>query len=98
MFHTCWFLESLCTQTLVIHIIRTGRVPFVQSRASILLIFTSIVIVAVGLLLPFSPLAGPFGFVAPPVWFFIALAMIVCFYLVMVYYVKKAFIKKYGYD
>jgi len=98
MFHTCWFLESLCTQTLVIHVIRTGRIPFVQSRSSVLLIFTSILIVVVGLLLPFTPLAEPFGFIAPPAWFFVALAVIVCSYLVMVYFVKQAFMKRYGYD
>lgn len=98
MFHTCWFLESLCTQTLVIHIIRTGRIPFLQSRSSALLIFTSILIMAIGLILPFSPLAGPFDFIAPPAWFFVALALIIGLYLVMVYFVKQAFIKRYGYD
>jgi Mg2+-importing ATPase len=98
LFHTCWFLESLCTQTLVIHVIRTGKIPFVQSRSSLLLIFTSIFITVIGLLLPFSPLAEPLGFIAPPAWFFITLMLIICLYLVMVYLVKTAFVKKYGYD
>lgn len=98
MFHTGWFLESLCTQTLVIHVIRTGKIPFIQSRSSNFLIFTSILIVAVGLILPFSPLAEPFGFTAPPAWFFVALILIVSFYLLMVHLVKQVFIKKYGYD
>jgi Mg2+-importing ATPase len=98
MFHTCWFLESLCTQTLVIHVIRTAKVPFVQSRSSTLLIFTSALIIVIGLLLPFSPLAEPFGFIAPPAWFFVALILIISLYLVSVYFVKQRFVKKYGYD
>jgi len=98
MFHTCWFLESLCTQTLVIHVIRTAKVPFVQSRSSTLLIFTSALIIVIGLLLPFSPLAEPFGFTAPPAWFFVALILIISLYLVSVYFVKQRFVRKYGYD
>lgn len=97
-FHTGWFLESLCTQTLVIHVIRTGKIPFIESRPSKFLIFTSILIVAVGLILPFSPLAEPFGFTPPPALFFVALIIIVALYLLMVHFVKQLFIKKYGND
>jgi Mg2+-importing ATPase len=70
LFHTGWFVESLMTQTLIIHVIRTNLLPFVQSRASWQLTMTSILIMAVGAWLPFSPLAGPLGFVPLPplVW------------------------------
>ena len=98
LFHTGWFLESLCTQTLVIHIIRTGKKPFVESRPSQFLIFTSIYILTLGLILPFTPLGTHFGFVMPPMTFFIALILIVGGYLFTVQIVKEWFIKKYGYD
>ena len=66
LFHTGWFVESLFTQTLIIHVIRTNKIPFIQSRASWPLIFTSIIIVSVGAWLTVSPLASTLGFVALP--------------------------------
>jgi len=98
LFHTGWFIESLCTQTLVIHVIRTGKIPFIESRPSNFLIFTSIFIVSLGIFIPFSPLAKPFGFVAPPPSYFLALFLMVVTYLFFVQIVKTWFIKKYGYD
>lgn len=56
----------MLSQTLVIHIIRTARVPFVQSRASVPLIATTLGVCAVGVALPYSPLARPLGLVALP--------------------------------
>jgi Mg2+-importing ATPase len=56
LFNTGWFLESLCTQTLVIHIIRTGKIPFIESKPSQFLMFTSIYIVTIGLIIPLTPL------------------------------------------
>ncbi len=98
LFHTGWFLVSLCTQTLVIHIIRTGKKPFLESRPSQFLMFTSIYIVTIGLGIPFTPLGKYFGFVIPPPTFFIALILIVGLYLTAVQAVKCWFIKKYGYE
>jgi Mg2+-importing ATPase len=98
LFQTGWFLESLCTQTLVIHIIRTGKVPFLESRPSQFMIFTSIYIVTIGLMLPFLPLGKYFGFVEPPLSYFIALVLIVPVYLFTVQAVKSWFIKRYGYE
>jgi Mg2+-importing ATPase len=98
LFHTGWFIESLCTQTLVIHVIRTGKVPFLESRPSRFLILTSIFIVAIGIFIPFSPLAKPFGFVVPPPLYFVLLFFMVITYLLLVQVVKKWFIKKYGYE
>jgi len=63
LFNTGWFLESLCTQTLVIHVIRTGKIPFIESMPSMSLIFLSVYIVTIGLVLPFIPLGKYFGFV-----------------------------------
>jgi Mg2+-importing ATPase len=98
VFTTGWFLESLCTQTLVIHVIRTGKIPFIESKPSKFLILTSILIITVGIILPFSPLAGPLDFVTPPPFYFLALFVIVLVYLFTVQFVKNMVVKKYGYD
>jgi Mg2+-importing ATPase len=98
LFTTGWFLESLCTQTLVIHVIRTGKIPFIESRPSKFLILTSILIITVGIILPFSPLAGVLNFVTPPSLYFLALFVIVLVYLFTVQLVKSLVVKKYGYD
>lgn len=66
LFQTGWFVESLLTQTLIIHIIRTNKIPFVHSRASWPLTLTSAAIMAVGIWLPFSPFAEALGFAALP--------------------------------
>jgi Mg2+-importing ATPase len=98
LFHTGWFIESLCTQTLVIHIIRTGKIPFFESRSSRFLMLMSIIIVSIGIAIPFTPLAKPFGFVKPPPMYFVALFIMLVTYLLLVQIVKKWFIKKYGYE
>jgi Mg2+-importing ATPase len=66
LFQTGWFVESLMTQTLIIHIIRTNRIPFFQSRASWSLILTTLAIMAFGAWLPYSPLASSLGLVHLP--------------------------------
>lgn len=98
LFTTGWFLESLLTQTLVIHIIRTGKIPFVESKPSQFLLFTSIYIVTIGLVIPLTPLGPYFKFVIPPPMFFVALIFIITAYLFLVQFVKSWFIKKYGYE
>jgi len=80
LFHTGWFVESLITQTLIIHVIRTNLVPFVQSRASWQLTMTTILIMLIGAILPYSPLAGPLGFVPlPPLFWLILLGTSLCY-------------------
>lgn len=98
LFRTGWFLESLCTQLLVIHIIRTAKVPFIESKSSQFLTFTSVYIITIGLIIPFTPLGKYFGFVAPPPLYFVALICIVATYLLVIQMVKNMFIRKYGYD
>ena len=66
LFQTGWFVESIMTQTLVIHIIRTNKIPFFQSRASWSLTLTTIAIMAFGAWLPYSPLASSLGLVHLP--------------------------------
>jgi Mg2+-importing ATPase len=80
LFHTGWFVESLMTQTLIIHVIRTNLLPFVQSRASWQLTLTTLLIMAFGAYLPYSPLAPALGFVALPALYWpILLATLVCY-------------------
>lgn len=81
LFQTGWFVESLVTQTLIIHVIRTNRVPFLQSRPSWQVAAMSIVIVAAAVWLPMSPIAPALGLVRLPVAYWPWLAAIVAAYL-----------------
>lgn len=97
LFQTAWFIESLSTQTLVIFVIRTRKTPFYKSKPSRLLLFSSLSIVGIALILPFTPLGKLFRFVEPPFAFFIILAGLIGAYLVLVEIVKKWFYKRYAY-
>jgi Mg2+-importing ATPase len=80
LFHTGWFVESLMTQTMIIHVIRTSLIPFVQSRASWQLTMTTLLIMAMGAYIPYSPLAPALGFVPlPPLYWLILLATLICY-------------------
>jgi Mg2+-importing ATPase len=96
LFHTGWFVESLFTQTLIIHVIRTNKIPFLQSRASKALIFTSLAIVAVGATLPFSPLANLLGFVPLPWTYWLWLLGMLVVYVILTQLVKTWFYRKFG--
>jgi Mg2+-importing ATPase len=98
LFHTGWFVESLVSQTLIIYVIRTSKIPFIGSLPSRALIFTSLLIAAIGIYLPFSPLAGALGFVGLPGLYFAVLTAIVITYMLMVQLVKSWFVRKYGFD
>jgi len=90
LFQTGWFVESLCTQVLVIFIIRTRGNPL-KSRAHALLTATSLAVVALAVLLPFTPLGSHFGFVPPPAKFYFILGAMVLGYLVVVELAKQGF-------
>jgi Mg2+-importing ATPase len=96
LFHTGWFVESLFTQTLVIHIIRTNKIPFIESRASWPLIISSLIIVAVGAWLTVSPLADALGFVPLPPKFWLLLAIMLVCYVTLTQFVKTWFIRRFG--
>ena len=96
LFHTGWFVESLFTQTLIIHVIRTKKIPFLQSRASRPLLLTSLLIVAIGAYLPYSPLAGILGLVPlPPLYWLLLFAMLVM-YVLLTQMIKTWFYQKFG--
>jgi len=96
-FHTGWFLESLCTQTFIIYIIRTPKVPFLESRPSRFLVGMSLFIVGTAFVITLLPWGRFFGFV-PPTWAFgLAVAAIVVAYLALTQKIKSWYVKKYGY-
>lgn len=98
LFHTGWFVESLLTQTLIVHIIRTKRIPFFQSIASPFLLITTLLVMVAGAVLPYSPLAGYFGFVPlPPIYWAWIGGFLLC-YSVITHFVKVWFHRKYGID
>jgi Mg2+-importing ATPase len=94
LFHTGWFVESLMTQTLIIHVIRTNLIPFIQSRASWQLTMTSLLIMAVGAYLPFSPLARPLGFVPLPLLFWPLLFLTLLCYVGLTQVIKMWLVRK----
>jgi Mg2+-importing ATPase len=96
LFHTGWFVESLFTQTLIIHVIRTNKIPFIESRASWPLIFTSVIIVAVGAWLIVSPLAKTLGFVSLPPLYWLFLAIMLLGYAILTQVVKTWFVRRFG--
>ena len=98
LFQTGWFVESLLTQTLIIHIIRTAKVPFLESRASAAVIATSLIIAAVGIILPFTRLGGTLGFVPLPSTYWILLFLILLGYAILIHLVKTWFVRRFGLD
>ena len=96
LFQTGWFVESLFTQTLIIHVIRTNKIPFIQSRASTSLILTSLIIVAVGAWLTISPVAKTLGFVALPPLYWPLLAAMLLAYIVLTQIVKTWFVRRFA--
>ena len=96
LFQTGWFVESLLTQTLVIHIIRTAKLPFVQSRASLALVMATLAVCAVGIALPFTALGPALGFVPLPPAYWPALATLVLGYLLLAQAAKAGFVRRWG--
>jgi Mg2+-importing ATPase len=94
LFHTGWFVESMATQVLVIFIIRTRRNPF-KSRPNIWLAVFSLSAVSLAVVFPYTPLGRYFGFVAPPLSFYLVLAGLVFFYLIAVEGMKQWFFRRF---
>jgi P-type Mg2+ transporter len=94
LFHTGWFVESLMTQTLIVHVIRTNLIPFIQSRASWQLTLTTLLIMAFGAYLPFSPLGQFLGFVPLPPLYWLLLLVTLIGYVGLTQLVKTWLLKK----
>ena len=98
LFHTGWFVESLVSQTLVIYVIRTIKMPVIESRPSRFLVVTSLLIIALAVMLPLTPAGVYFGFVVPSAKYFLILQGMMAAYLVLVYFVQQWFVRKFGKD
>ncbi len=94
LFHTGWFVESLATQTLVLFVIRTAGNPL-RSRPSRPLVISVLLVVAIGILLPYTPLAGPLGFTPLPGLYFLFLIAMTAAYLLLVELVKRPLMRQY---
>jgi P-type Mg2+ transporter len=88
LFQTGWFVESLLTQTLIIHVIRTDKIPFIQSRPSRAMVLTSLLVAAVGIAIPASPLGRYLGFTPLPSLYWPLLALTLTCYMVLTQGVK----------
>jgi Mg2+-importing ATPase len=96
LFQTGWFVESLLTQTLIIHIIRTARIPFIESHASPALIATTIIICVIGIALPFTWAGRALGFVPLPWQYWPLVATMLLCYAVLTHLVKVWFVRRWG--
>ncbi len=98
LFQSGWFIEGLLSQTLIVHMIRTRRIPFVQSRAAWPLFAMTLVVMAVGIALPFSPLASYLQLQALPLSYFPWLVAILAGYMVLTQAVKGFYSRRYGWQ
>jgi Mg2+-importing ATPase len=94
LFQTGWFVESLITQTLIIHIIRTNKIPFIQGRASWQLTFTTVAVMLVAMWLPFSPVSSALGFTPLPWLYWPILMATVISYVVLTQIVKMWLVRR----
>ena len=94
VFQTGWFVESLISQTLIVHIIRTNKIPFIESKPSALLLTTSIIICLIGILLPFTSLGGSMEMKILPNTYWIGLSIILITYFSLTFIAKTWFVKK----
>ncbi|MCD8223953.1 MAG: magnesium-translocating P-type ATPase [Clostridiales bacterium] len=96
MFQAGWFVESMWSQTLVIHMIRTPKLPFIQSRASAPLTLMTMTGIAVLTIIPFTPFGTMLGFVALPASYFLYLIPCILLYMLLATSLKKAYVRHYG--
>ena len=98
LFQSGWFIEGLLSQTLIVHMIRTQKIAFIQSRASIGLLLMTSLVMGAGIFLPMSGLAHVFKLEALPMQFFPWLLAILLCYMVLTQAMKGFFIKRYGWQ
>lgn len=96
LFQSGWFIESMWSQTLVIHMIRTPKIPFIQSRASKILTFTTFMGIALLTIIPFTFIGKSIGLTSLPIVYFVFLIGVILSYMLLVTFIKKLYIKKYN--
>ncbi|WP_447296021.1 magnesium-translocating P-type ATPase [Acinetobacter baumannii] len=98
LFQSGWFVVGLLTQTLIVHMIRTAQIPFIQSRAATPLLIMTAVIMCIGIFLPMGPLASYLKLQALPLSYFLYLPVILGAYMCVTQWVKKIYIRRYGWQ
>jgi Mg2+-importing ATPase len=98
LFQSGWFVEGLMTQTLVVHMIRTRKIPFIQSRPATPLLLATLAIMAIGIFLPMGPYASYFKFEALPLHYFSILAVILVGYMLLTQAMKSFYARKFGWQ
>jgi Mg2+-importing ATPase len=98
LFQSGWFIEGLLSQTLVVHMIRTRKIPFLQSRASWPMLLMTVLVMSLGVFLPFSPFGGKLGMSPLPGNYFYWLTGFLVSYCALTQGVKVWFIKRYGFN
>jgi Mg2+-importing ATPase len=98
LFQSGWFVVGLLTQTLVVHMLRTPKLPFIESRAAAPLLWLTLAIMAFGLFLPQGPLAGYFRFTPLPPAYFGWLALILFGYCLLTTAMKRFYLRRYGWQ
>ncbi|QRF14890.1 magnesium-translocating P-type ATPase [Klebsiella africana] len=96
LFQSGWFIEGLLSQTLVVHMLRTQKIPFIQSRATLPVLLTTAVIMAIGIYIPFSPLGAMVGLEPLPLSYFPWLAATLLSYCLVAQGMKRLYIKRFG--
>lgn len=95
LFHTGWFIESILTQSLIIHIIRTNKIPFLESKPSLQLLLSSVIVSLAAIALVFSPFASALGFVELPPLYWMILPLILISYFALTQLVKTWYVKNF---
>jgi Mg2+-importing ATPase len=96
LFHTGWFVESLWSQTMVIHMIRTPKIPFIHSRASAQVALFTTLGIATGTIIPYTGFAKHLAMASLPLYYFAYLGGIILLYMLLATVMKKVFVWKYG--
>ncbi|QDL37104.1 magnesium-translocating P-type ATPase [Rhodoferax sediminis] len=98
LFQSGWFVVGLLTQTLIVHMIRTPRLPFIQSRAALPLTLMTLFIMALGIFLPMGPLGEYFKLVPLPLLYFPFMVAIVLGYMVLTQWMKAFYVRRFGWQ
>jgi len=96
LFQSGWFVEGLLSQTLVVHMLRTQKIPFIQSRAALPVLLTTFAVMALGIAIPFSPLGAIVGLVPLPLAYFPWLAATLFGYCLVAQGMKRIYIRRFG--
>ncbi|MEB3754380.1 magnesium-translocating P-type ATPase [Acinetobacter sp. MD2(2019)] len=98
LFQSGWFVVGLLTQTLIVHMIRTQKIPFIQSCAALPLLLMTVMICAIGIFLPMGQFAHYFKLQALPVTYFLYLPFILMAYMCVTQFIKRMYIRRYGWQ